>query len=195
MRAKGMGAKVIVVEVNPLYALEAAMDGYQVMPMKEAARKGDVFVTTTGDTDVIRREHFVLMKDGAIVANSGHFNVEIDIPALRRLSKKKRCVRDSVDEYLLSSGRKIYLLGEGRLVNLAAAEGHPAQVMDMSFANQALSVEYIKNNHRKLEPAVYKVPDDIDEKIASLKLKSLKIDIDSLTKKQRQYLSSWELGT
>jgi len=195
MRAKGMGAKVIIVEVDPLYALEATMDGYRVLPMKEAARIGDIFVTTTGDTSVIRKEHFVLMKDGAVVANSGHFNVEIDIPALEKLSKKKRQVRDSVDEYLLRDGRKIHLLGEGRLVNLAAAEGHPAQVMDMSFANQALSAEYIKNHHRKLQNKVYKVPEDIDAKIASLKLKSLGIKIDSLTKEQRQYLSSWELGT
>jgi adenosylhomocysteinase len=195
MRARGMGAKVIVVEVNPLYALEATMDGYQVMPIREAARLGDIFVTTTGDTSVIRREHFILMKDGAIVSNSGHFNVEIDIPALEKLSKNKRRVRDSVDEYLLRSGRKIYLLGEGRLVNLAAAEGHPAQVMDMSFANQALSAEHIKKNHKNLQNLVYKVPEDIDANIASLKLKSLGIKIDSLTKEQRQYLSSWELGT
>jgi adenosylhomocysteinase len=195
MRAKGMGAKVIIVEVNPLYALEATMDGYQVMPMKEAVRIGDIFVTTTGDTSVIRREHFVLMKDGAVVCNSGHFNVEIDIPALEKLSKKKRRVRDSVDEFLLRDGRKIHLLGEGRLVNLAAAEGHPAQVMDMSFANQALSAEYIKQNHKKLENTVYKVPEDIDARIAFLKLKSLGIKIDSLTKEQKQYLSSWELGT
>jgi adenosylhomocysteinase len=195
MRARGMGAKVIVVEVNPLYALEATMDGYQVMPLKEAARIGDIFVTTTGDTSVIRREHFILLKDGAIICNSGHFNVEIDIPALEKLSKKKRRVRDSVDEYLLRNGRKVYLLGEGRLVNLAAAEGHPAQVMDMSFANQALSVEYIKEHCKDLQNLVYKVPQDIDAKIASLKLKSLGINIDNLTKEQRQYLSSWELGT
>lgn len=195
MRARGMGAKVIVVEVNPLYALEATMDGYQVMPLKEAAKIGDIFVTTTGDTSVIRKEHFITMKDGAIVCNSGHFNVEIDIPALAMLSKKKRRVRDSVDEYLLRNGRKIYLLGEGRLVNLAAAEGHPAQVMDMSFANQALSAEYIRKNHKKLENTVYKVPEDIDAKIACLKLKSLRINIDRLSKEQKQYLSSWELGT
>jgi adenosylhomocysteinase len=195
MRAKGMGAKVVIVEVDSLHALEATMDGYEVMPMREAAKRGDVFVTTTGDTSVIRKEHFLLMKDSAIISNAGHFNVEIDIPALEKLSKKKKRMRDSVDEYLLRSGRKIYLLGEGRLVNLVAAEGHPAAVMDMSFANQALSVEYIKKNYRKLEPKVYKVPEDIDKNIAYLKLKSLGIKIDKLTKEQRQYLSSWELGT
>ena len=195
MRAKGMGSRVIVVEVDPLRALEATMDGYEVMRMSEAARIGDVFVTTTGDTSVIRREHFILMKDGAILANSGHFNVEINIPALEKLSKKKKRLRDFVDEYILKDGRRIYLLGEGRLINLAAAEGHPAQVMDMSFANQALSVEYIRNNYKKLENQVYKVPEDIDKKIAYLKLKSMGIKIDSLTKEQKDYLSSWELGT
>jgi adenosylhomocysteinase len=195
MRAKGMAAKVIVVEVSPLRALEATMDGYEVMPIKEAAKIGDIFVTTTGDTSVIRREHFKLMKDGAIVANSGHFNVEIDIPGLEKLSKKKKRIRDFVDEYILRDGRKIYLLGEGRLINLAAAEGHPAQVMDMSFANQSLSVEYIKKNYKKLENQVYKVPEGIDKNIANLKLKSLGIKIDTLTKEQKKYLSSWELGT
>ncbi len=195
LRAKGMGAKVIIVEVSPLRALEATMDGYEVMPIKEAAKIGDVFVTTTGDTSVIRREHFKLMKDGAIVANSGHFNVEIDIPALEKLSKDKRRIRDFVDEYILKDGRKIYLLGEGRLINLAAAEGHPAQVMDMSFANQSLSVEYIKKNYKKLENQVYKVPEEIDKNIANLKLKSMGIKIDTLTKEQKKYLSSWELGT
>jgi adenosylhomocysteinase len=195
MRAKGMASRVIIVEVDPLRALEASMDGYEVLPIKAAAKIGDVFVTTTGDTSVIRREHFILMKDGAIVANSGHFNVEIDIPALGRLSKKKKRIRDFVDEYILRDGRKIYLLGEGRLINLAAAEGHPAQVMDMSFANQALSVEYIIKHHRKLKHEVYGVPREIDEKIAALKLKSLGIKIDTLTKEQKKYLCSWELGT
>src|SRR3989338_6522463 len=173
MRAKGMGSKVIVVEVDPLRALEATMDGYEVMPIRDAVKIGDVFVTTTGDTSVIRKEHFRLMKDGAIVANAGHFNVEIDIPALEKLSKKKKRIRDFVDEYILKDGRKIYILGEGRLINLAAAEGHPAQVMDMSFANQALSVEYLVKHIRKLSKEVYRVPEDIDKKIADLKLKSL----------------------
>lgn len=195
MRAKGMGSRVIVVEVEPLRALEANMDGYEVMPIAVAAKIGDIFVTTTGDTSVIRREHFKVMKNGAIVANSGHFNVEIDIPALESLSKKKKRIRDFVDEYVLSDGRKIYLLGEGRLINLAAAEGHPAQVMDMSFANQALSVEYIAKHYKELENEVYKVPEEIDKYIAGLKLKSMGIKIDKLTKEQKDYLSSWELGT
>ena len=195
MRAKGMGANVIVVEVDPLRALEATMDGYWVMPIKEAAKSGDIFVTTTGDTSVIRKEHFALMKDGAIVANSGHFNVEIDIPALEKISKNKKRIREFVDEYILKDGRKIYLLGEGRLINLAAAEGHPAQVMDMSFANQALSAEYISKNHKKLKKEVYKVPQAIDKKIADLKLKSMGIKIDLLTKEQKKYLTSWEIGT
>jgi len=195
MRAKGMASRVIIVEVDPLRALEATMDGYEVAPIAQAARIGDVFVTTTGDTSIIRREHFLLMKDAAIVANSGHFNVEIDIPALEKLSKKKKRIRDFVDEYILKDGRKIYLLGEGRLINLAAAEGHPAQVMDMSFANQALSAEYIAKNYKRLENKVYKVPEDIDKKIAYLKLKSMGIKIDILTSEQKKYLSSWELGT
>ena len=195
MRARGMAAKVIVVEVEPLRALEATMDGYEVMPIKDAARIGDVFVTTTGDTSVIRQEHFKIMKDGAIVANSGHFNVEIDIPALEKLSKKKKRIRDFVDEYILRDNRRIYLLGEGRLINLAAAEGHPAQVMDMSFANQALSVEYIAKNYKKLKRQVYKVPEDIDKNIAYLKLRSMGIKIDVLTAEQKKYLLSWELGT
>jgi adenosylhomocysteinase len=195
MRAKGMASRVIIVEVDPLRALEATMDGYEVMRMSDAAKIGDVFLTTTGDTRVIRSEHFVLMKDGAIVANSGHFNVEIDIPALEKLSTKKKRIRDFVDEYVLKNGRKIYLLGEGRLINLAAAEGHPASVMDMSFANQALGVEYIVKHHEKLDNNVYKVPDDIDKKIADLKLKSMGIKIDSLTEEQAKYLTSWELGT
>jgi adenosylhomocysteinase len=195
MRAKGMAANVIVVEVNPLRAIEASMDGYHVMPIKEAAKIGDVFVTVTGDINVIRKEHFALMKNGAIVANSGHFNVEIDIPALEKLSKKKKRIREFVDEYILKDGRKIYLLGEGRLINLAAAEGHPAQVMDMSFANQALSAEYIGKNYKRLENNVYKVPEDIDRNIARLKLKSMGIKIDTLTGAQKKYLSSWESGT
>jgi adenosylhomocysteinase len=195
MRAKGMAARVIIVEVDPLRALEATMDGYEVMPIKASARAGDIFVTITGDTSVIRREHFQVMKDGAIVANSGHFNVELDIPALEKLARVKKRIRDSVDEYILRDGRKIYLLGEGRLINLAAAEGHPAQVMDMSFANQALSAEYIARQHQKLRRNVYKVPNEIDERIADLKLKSMGIKIDNLTEEQKKYLSSWELGT
>jgi len=195
MRAKGMASRVIIVEVDPLRALEANMDGYDVMRLSDAAKIGDVFLTTTGDTSVIRREHFVSMKDGAIVANAGHFNVEIDIPALEKLSKKKKRIREFVDEYILRDGRKIYLLGEGRLINLAAAEGHPAQVMDMSFANQALSAEYIGKNYKGLENNVYKVPEDIDRNIARLKLKSMGIKIDTLTSAQKRYLSSWESGT
>ena len=195
MRACGLGAKVIVVEVDPLRGLEANMDGYQVMPISDAAGIGDIFITLTGDINVIRKEHFLKMKDGAIVANSGHFNVEIDIPALEKLSRKKKRIREFVDEYALVNGRKVYLLGEGRLINLAAAEGHPAQVMDMSFANQALSAEYIVRHHRELENNVYKVPQDIDKNIADLKLKSMGIKIDTLTSEQKKYLSSWEIGT
>jgi adenosylhomocysteinase len=195
MRAKGMGAKVIVTEVNPLRALEAVMDGFYVLPLAEAAKLGNIFITTTGNRDVISKKHFLLMKDGAIVANAGHFNVEINIPALERLAKRKIRIRDFVDEYILKDGRKIYLLGEGRLINLAAAEGHPAQVMDMSFANQALSVEYIVRHHRELKNEVYKVPEEIDKNIAYLKLKSMRIKIDNLTREQKRYLSSWEIGT
>jgi adenosylhomocysteinase len=195
MRASGMGAKVIVVEVSSLRGLEAAMDGFAVMPISQAAKIGDIFVTTTGDTSVIRKEHFKAMKDGAIVANSGHFNVEVDIAALARLSRRKKHIRDFVDEYILRDGRRIYILGEGRLINLAAAEGHPAQVMDMSFANQALSVEYIAKCHNKLANDVYSVPQEIDRKVADLKLKSLGIKIDTLTRQQKKYLASWELGT
>ncbi len=195
MRAKGLGAKVIVVEVNPLRALEATMDGFRVMPIKDAAKLGDIFVTVTGDINVIRGEHFRVMKDRAIVSNSGHFNVELEIPALEKMSKGKKQIREFTDEYILRDGRKIYLLGEGRLINLAAAEGHPAQVMDMSFANQAFSVEYIVKNYKSLKRQVYKVPEDIDRNIAYLKLKSMGIKIDSLTKEQKQYLSSWEMGT
>lgn len=195
MRASGMGAKVSVVEVDPLRALEATMDGYQVMRISEAARQGDVFVTVTGDINVIRKEHFKLMKDGAIVANSGHFNVEIEIPELEKMARAKRRIRDFVDEYVLADGRRIYLLGEGRLINLAAAEGHPAQVMDMSFANQALSAEYIARHESKMQNQVYQVPDSIDKEVADLKLKSLGIKIDALTEEQKEYLSSWQMGT
>lgn len=195
MRAKGMGANVFVVEVSPLKALEAVMDGFQILPIKDASRIGDVFVTVTGDINVIRKEHFAAMKSGAIVCNSGHFNVEIEIPGLEKLARSKRTIRDFVVEYTLHNGRKIYLLGEGRLINLAAAEGHPAQVMDMSFANQALSAEYMKKNYRKLNKDVYTVPEDIDANIAYLKLKSMGIRIDTLTAEQKKYLASWEMGT
>ncbi|MFA5163986.1 MAG: adenosylhomocysteinase [Candidatus Omnitrophota bacterium] len=194
-RAKGMGANVIVTEIDPLRAIEAVMDGFRVMPMKDAAKIGDIFVTVTGDCNVLRAEHFKAMKDGSIICNSGHFNVEIDIPALARMSKKKRLIREFVEEYTLKSGRRINLLGEGRLINLAAAEGHPAQVMDMSFANQALSAEFVTKNSKRLQNKVYSVPKDIDEKIAALKLESMKVKIDVLTKEQREYLSSWEMGT
>ena len=195
MRAKGMAAKVIVVEVDPLRALEAVMDGYEVMPIKDAAKLGDIFITVTGDISVIRKEHFAAMKDGAIICNSGHFNVEIDIPDLERMSKAKRTIRDFVEEYTLRGGKRIYLLGEGRLINLAAAEGHPAQVMDMSFANQALSLEYLVKHHKGLSKDVYKVPEKIDQGIADLKLRSMGRRIDTLTKKQKDYLSSWQMGT
>jgi len=195
MRARGMASRVIIVEVEPLRALEAVMDGYEVMPLKEAVKIGDIFVTTTGNTSVIRKEHFLRMKDKAILANAGHFNVEIDIVALEKLSRSKRPIRDFMDEYVLRNGRRIYLLGDGRLINLAAAEGHPAQVMDMSFANQALCAEYIKKNYKQLENKVYTVPKEIDENIAMLKLKSLGIEIDMLTQKQKRYLSSWKEGT
>ena len=195
MRASGSGAKVIVCEVDPLSALEAVMDGFQVMSLKDAANIGDVFVTVTGDKSVITREHFSKMKDGAIVANSGHFNVEIDIPELKSLSNKKRTIRDFVEEYTLKNGRKIFLLGEGRLINLAAAEGHPAVVMDMSFANQALSARYLCQQSKKLQNAVYPVPSTIDEEIARMKLKSMGINIDKLTGEQKAYLSAWQEGT
>ncbi|MDP2905833.1 MAG: adenosylhomocysteinase [Candidatus Omnitrophota bacterium] len=195
MRAKGLGAKVIVIEVDPLRALEATMDGFEAMPIKEAAGIGDIFVTVTGDINVIRGEHFQVMKNGAIVCNSGHFNVELEISALEKLSKAKKEIRDFCDEYTLKDGRKIYLLGEGRLINLAAAEGHPAQVMDMSFANQALGAEYMVKNHLDLKNDVYKVPDAIDSNIAALKLDSMGIKIDTLTAEQKKYLSSWEMGT
>jgi adenosylhomocysteinase len=195
MRAKGMGSLVIVTEIDPLKALEAVMDGYQVMPMNDAAKIGDIFVTLTGDINVIDRAHFPMMKDGAILANSGHFNVEINIPALEELAKNKRTIRTYVDEYTLSTGRHIYLLGEGRLINLAAAEGHPASVMDMSFANQALSLEYMVKNKGMLKAKVYPVPEDIDKEIARLKLKSMGASIDTLTPEQVKYLASWQEGT
>jgi adenosylhomocysteinase len=194
MRAKGMGAQVVVTEVDPVKALEARMDGYTVLPMSEAAKIGDVFVTVTGDINVIRREHMLKMKDGTVIANSGHFDVEIDKPALKKISRKKRLIRKSCEEHTLKNGRRIYLLAEGRLVNLAAAEGHPAMVMDMSFANQALAVEFILNN-QDLDNQVYCLPVELDQKIAGLKLKSMGIRIDKLTPEQRRYLSSWEMGT
>ena len=194
-RAQGMGAQVIVTEVNPIPALEAVMDGYQVMPIIEACKIGEVFITATGDASVIDKTHFMQMKDGAIVANSGHFNVEINIPALESLAKSKRRVRPFVDEYTLSDGRHIYLLGEGRLINLAAAEGHPASVMDMSFANQALCVEYLTKMKGQLKPDVYPVPEEIDQEVGKLKLASMNINIDSLSEEQKNYLQSWESGT
>ncbi len=194
-RAHGMGASVIVTEIDPLKALEAAMDGYRVMPMSEAVALGDFFCTVTGDINVLRKDHFAVMKDGAIIANSGHFNVEIDISALEKMSKKKRVIREFVEEYTLPSGNRINLLGEGRLINLASAEGHPSSVMDMSFANQALSAEYILKNASKLEKKVYPVPKEIDNEIARLKLDGLGIKIDKLTAEQQKYLASWEMGT
>jgi adenosylhomocysteinase len=194
-RARGLGAQVIVTEVDPTRALEAAMDGYRVLPMAEAAKVGDVFVTATGDRDVIREEHLRAMTDGAILANSGHFNVEIDIAALEKLAQSKRTTRDHVDEYTLADGRKLYLIGEGRLVNLAAAEGHPASVMDMSFANQALTLEYLAKNAAKLEKKVYSVPAEIDQQVARLKLEAMGIRIDALTPEQQKYLASWSEGT
>ncbi len=195
MRAKGMGAKVIITEINPLRALEATMDGFEVMPMREAARIGDIFVTATGDIDVIYAQCFSLMKDGAIFCNSGHFNVEISIEALKKMSKSRRIIRNFVEEYTLKNGKKLYLLGDGRLINLAAAEGHPSSVMDMSFANQALCAEYMAQNYKRLEKKVYSVPEKIDSDISRLKLKAMGIKIDVLTEEQEKYLKSWELGT
>jgi adenosylhomocysteinase len=195
MRARGMGANVIVTEVDPLPALEAVMDGYRVMPMDEAVKTGDIFVTLTGDINVIDRHHFEVMKDGAIVANSGHFNVEINIPALEEMAQEKRLVRPFVDQYLLADGRRINLLGEGRLINLTSAEGHPASVMDMSFSNQALSIEYLIKNSHSFENRVYSVPDVIDKEIARLKLAAMGVKIDTLTAEQIAYLNSWEEGT
>jgi adenosylhomocysteinase len=194
-RARGLGAHVIVTEIDPLKALEAVMDGFEVLPLKKAAAVGDIFITVTGDKHVINTEHFKVMKSGAIVCNSGHFNVEIDIPALEKMSKSKRTIRAFVEEYVTRDGRKIFLLGEGRLINLTSAEGHPAVVMDMSFANQALCAEYMVRNHEKLENKVYPVPRDIDENIAALKLKAMGVEIDKLTAEQKKYLTSWEEGT
>jgi len=186
---------VIVCEVDPLRALEAVMDGYQVMPIAKAALLGDFFCTLTGDINVIRAEHFVGMKDGAIVSNSGHFDVELDLPGLSEASVNRRMIREFVEEFQLKNGRRIYVLGEGRLINLAAAEGHPSSVMDMSFANQALSAEYMSRVHANLEKKVYPVPTSIDKEIAQLKLKSMGVEIDTLTPEQEKYLSSWEMGT
>lgn len=195
LRAKGMGANVIVVEVNPLRALEAVMDGYRVMSIADASRIGDIFITATGNKNVIRGEHFAVMKDGAVVANTGHFNVELNLKDLEGLTKSKRKLRECVEEYKLKNDNRIYLLAEGRLINLAAAEGHPASVMDMSFANQALCAEYIEKEGEKLTAKVYPVPKEIDEKIALLKLQSMNIKIDRLTKEQEEYLRSWKIGT
>ena len=195
MRANGMGAQVIITEVDPIKALEAVMDGYQVMSIKEAAKIGDIFITLTGDINVISEEEFPLMKDGVILANSGHFNVEINIRALENLAVNKKKIREYIEEYTLKSSKKIYLLAEGRLLNLSAAEGHPASVMDMSFANQALSVEYLVKEGKTLSKKVYSVPGDIDKEIARLKLESMEIKIDKLTEEQERYLSSWKVGT
>lgn len=195
MRAKGMGANVIVTEVEPLPALEAIMDGFRVMPMKEAAPLGDIFCTVTGDVSVIDREHFEVMKDGAIVANSGHFNVEINIEALEDMATERHKAREYVDQYILEDGRKVNLLAEGRLINLAAAEGHPASVMDLSFANQALSLEYLLQHREELDKQVYTIPEAIDREIARLKLEAMGIEIDTLTDEQTKYLASWEMGT
>lgn len=194
-RAHGMGAHVIVTEVDPLRALEAVMDGYRVMPMSEAAPIGDIFCTVTGNTTVLAGEHFETMKDGAILANSGHFNVEIDIDALKTLAVERRMIRDFVEEFKLKSGRRIYLLGDGRLINLASAEGHPASVMDMSFANQALCAEYMVRNGKSLEAKVYPVPEEIDREIARLKLAAMGVKIDPLSPKQERYLAAWQEGT
>jgi adenosylhomocysteinase len=194
-RARGMGSNVIVTEVDPLAALEAVMEGYRVLPMEQAAKIGDIFCTVTGDINVIDKHHFEAMKDGTIVANSGHFNVEINLPALEEMATEKRLVRPFVDQYWMPDGRRINILGEGRLINLASAEGHPASVMDMSFANQALSAEYMAKNYAKLEKKVYSVPQDIDNEIARLKLAAMGVDIDTLTAEQQHYLNSWEEGT
>jgi len=195
MRASGMGAQVIVTEVEPMKALEAVMDGYQVMPIKEAAKIGDIFITLTGNINVISAEEFQLMRSGAIIANSGHFNVELNIEALKSMANHTRKIREYITEYTLQKGKKLYLLAEGRLLNLVAAEGHPASVMDMSFANQALSAEYLVKESKHMEGKVYKVPEVIDKEIARLKLKSMGIEIDKLTPQQKKYLSSWQMGT
>jgi adenosylhomocysteinase len=194
-RAKGLGANVVVTEVDSLKAIEATMDGFQVMPMQKAASIGDIFITLTGDINVLTKQHFAVMKDGAIVANSGHFNVEIDIASLKKMSNKVRTVRTHVEEYTLKSGRRIFLLGEGRLINLAAAEGHPASVMDMSFANQALGAEFMLKKAKTLKNQVYSIPEEIDDSIARLKLESMGVKIDKLTPEQKKYLASWEMGT
>ena len=194
-RAKGMGAHVIVTEVEPMRALEAVMDGFQVAPMAKAAETGDVFVTVTGNTSVMRKEHFARLKDGAILCNAGHFNVEIDIPALTKMAKRRHKVREFVEEYRLQDGRRLYLLADGRLVNLSSAEGHPASVMDMSFANQALSAEYVAKHHAELEPRVYVVPEAIDAEVARLKLAALGIELEPMTAEQADYVASWQHGT
>jgi len=194
-RARGMGARVIITEVDPLKSLEAVMDGYAVMPMEEATRIGDIYCTLTGNIHVIRKEHFLKMKDGAIVSNSGHFNVELDLDGLAEVTEKRRMIREYVEEYTLANGKRVYVLGEGRLINLAAAEGHPSSVMDMSFANQALSAEYIAKHHGQMRKEVYPVPEEIDRRIALMKLQSMGIHIDKLTAEQEKYLSSWEMGT
>ncbi len=195
MRSKGLGADVIVTEVNPTRAIEAVMDGFRVMPMAEAAKIGDIFVTVTGNKSVLTGEHFERMKEGAVICNSGHFNVEIDIPALEKLASSKKPARPFVDEYTMKDGRRIYLLAEGRLVNLSSAEGHPAAVMDMSFANQALAAEYLVKHSKELQPQVYPVPEPIDQHIAKLKLESMGVHVDKLTPEQEQYLASWSEGT
>jgi adenosylhomocysteinase len=195
MRAKGLGADVIVTEVDPLKSIEAILDGFRVMTMKEAAKIGDIFVTLTGDVNILDKHHFILMKDGAIICNSGHFDCEINMEWLRKNSKKKKQIREFVVEYTLKNNRRINVLAEGRLVNLAAAEGHPASVMDMSFANQSLSAEYVAKNYKKLEKKVYVVPKNIDERIAKIKLQTMGVSIDTLTAEQKKYLSSWEVGT
>ncbi len=195
MRAKGMGAKVIICEVEPLRALRAAMDGYQVMPIGAAAQIGEIFVTVTGDRSVIRREHFAVMKDGAVLANSGHFDVEIDLTDLRDMTTTVRTIRPNLEAYHLHDGRELFVIGQGRLANLAAAEGHPASVMDMSFSNQALCAEYVAGLEQPLPVAVHSVPQHIDQQIAALKLETMGISIDTLTPAQEEYLSSWKMGT
>ncbi|MDP9269217.1 MAG: adenosylhomocysteinase [Acidobacteriota bacterium] len=195
MRAKGMGADVIVTEIDPTRALEAVMDGFRVMSMNEAAKIGDVFVTVTGNKNVINKEHYELMKNGAIIANSGHFNVEIDIPALEKMASSRRTMREFVEEFALRDGKRIYLLADGRLINLASAEGHPASVMDMSFANQALCVEHLVKHHKQMEKRVYPVPEELDKRVAKLKLEAMGIKIDRLTPEQEEYLASWSEGT
>ncbi len=195
LRARGLGASVIVTEVNPTRAIEALMDGYRVMSMGQASRIGDIFITVTGNKNVLVRDHFEHMKDGAVVCNSGHFNVEIDLPALAKLDSSKRVTKPMVEEYAMRDGRKIYVLGEGRLINLASAEGHPASVMDMSFANQALSVEHLLKNHKQMERKVYAVPEPIDRSVARMKLEAMGIKIDRLSPEQEEYLASWAEGT